>query len=115
MEKIKDNLTENEQNSIVNFIYYLKESMENNYIENIAVKFRSKLDMDVVVSVSENGKILPIIMMIEANLYTRPILNAKKVARLQNSISVLTHNNETIKIFVYNENEFDEITQGKLK
>ena len=114
MSKV-ENKIEKTENSIVNFIYYLKETMENNYIENIAVKFRSKLDMDVIVSVSENGKILPIIMMIEANLYTRPMLKAKKVARLQNSISVLTNNVETIKIYVYNENEFNEITQGKLK
>lgn len=114
MSKV-ENKIEKTENSIVNFIYYLKETMENNYIENIAVKFRSKLDMDVIVSVSENGKILPIIMMIEANLYTRPMLKAKKVARLQNSISVLTNNDETIKIYVYNENEFNEITQGKLK
>lgn len=114
MNKV-ENKIEKTENSIVNFIYYLKETMENNYIENIAVKFRSKLDMDVIVSVSENGKILPIIMMIEANLYTRPMLKAKKVARLQNSISVLTNNDETIKIYVYNENEFNEITQGKLK
>ena len=114
MSKV-ENKIEKTENSIVNFIYYLKETMENNYIENIAIKFRSKLDMDVIVSVSENGKILPIIMMIEANLYTRPMLKAKKVARLQNSISVLTNNDETIKIYVYNENEFNEITQGKLK
>lgn len=106
---------DNNENSIVNFIYYLKETMENNYIENIAVKFRSKLDMDVIVSVSESGKILPVIIMIEANLYTRPMLKAKKVARLQNSMSVLTMNDETIKIFVYTESEFNEIVQGKLK
>ena len=53
--------------------------------------------------------------MIEANLYTRPMLKAKKVARLQNSLSVLTENDETIKIFVYSEAEFNEITQGRIK
>lgn len=103
------------KNSIVEFIKYLKETMENDYIDNIVVKFRSKLDMDVIVAVSEPAKVAPIIMMIEANLYTRPMLKAKKVVRLQNSLSVLTHNDETIKIFVYDKAVFDEITQGKLK
>lgn len=104
-----------EVNSIVGFVYYLKETMENDYIDNIVVKFRSKLDMDVLVSVSTYEKITPIILMIEANLYTRPMLKAKKVARLQNSLSVLTENDETIKIFVYSEAEFNEITQGRIK
>lgn len=113
MENI--NNQEKELNSVVSFIYYLKETMENDYIDNIVVKFRSKLDMDVLISVSIFEKITPIIMMIEANLYTRPMLKAKKVARLHNSLSVLTHNDETIKIFVYSKAEFNEITQGRIK
>lgn len=103
-----------EVNSIVKFIYYLQETMEHSYIENIVVKIRSKLDMDVLISVSSPDKILQAMMTIESNLYIKPMLKAKKVARLKNSISVLTHNDETIKIFIYDKDEFDEITKGRI-
>jgi hypothetical protein len=111
----KENSKKESENSIVKFIYYLKETLEHDYIENIAVKFRSKVDMDILIGVSDPSKILPVIMMIESNLYTRPMLHAKKVARGSNYISVLTESNETIKIWIYTIEVFNELTQGKVK
>ena len=70
--------------------------------------------MDIIVEIDNIGKTLPISIMIEANMYTRPDLNAKKVARGENTVSVLTHSDETIKIFVYETNEFNTIVSGKV-
>lgn len=107
--------TDNSDNNILKYILYMKEAMEHSYIANIAVKLRSKLDTDILVEVIGDDKVMPVLMMLEANMYTRPSLNAKRVSRIGNIISVLTHNNETIKIFVYNKEDFNEITLGKLK
>lgn len=101
--------------NIVKYLTYMKETMENSYVSNIAVKLRSEKDLDILVEVSCDEKIIPVILMIEANMYTRPALGAKKVTRMNNTISVLTNNDEVIKVFVYNKVDFDEITLGKLR
>lgn len=106
---------DNNDNNIIKYLIYMKEAMENSYIANIAVKLRSRLDTDIIVEVVSDEKLMPVLMMIEANMYTRPALNVKRVSRISNTISVLTNNNETIKIFVYNKEDFNEITLGKLK
>ncbi len=103
------------ENKILKFIYYLKEAMDNSYIDRIAIKVRSKKDMDILVEVNNTEKIVPVLMMIEANLYTRPLLNVSKVNRFNNTLALLTKSDETIKIFIYNTNDFEEITQGKLR
>ena len=121
-EKINTNITEEcavdmkvESNKVfLKYLEFMNEAMNNDYIKNIVVKLRSKKDMDIIVEIDNIGKTLPISIMIEANMYTRPDLNAKKVARGENTVSVLTHSDETIKIFVYETNEFNTIVSGKV-
>lgn len=108
------NISVESNKTFLKYLEYMNEAMANDYIKNIVVKLRSKKDMDIIVEIDDINKTLPITVMIEANMYTRPTLNVKKVARGKNTVSVLTNSDETIKIFVLDTDEFNTIVSGKI-
>ena len=55
----------------VTIIHYILSSIENNYIDKIEFTEVSESLIEVTAIVSNEMKIKPVMMMIEANMYTR--------------------------------------------
>lgn len=77
----------------VTVIHYILSSIENNYIDKIEFTEVSESLIEVTAIVSNEMKIKPVMMMIEANMYTRNNLLAKKITYELDKIIIDTFNN----------------------
>lgn len=77
----------------VTIIHYILSSIENKYIDKIEFTEVSESLIEVTAIVSNEMKIKPVMMMIEANMYTRNNLLAKKITCELDKIIIDTFNN----------------------
>lgn len=103
------------QQSILRFMNYLNSMLKSEYVLNMALKVRSSKDLDIIIEVLDEGHKLPVLSMIEANIYTKQLLETKQISRGDKVMSILNIDDSVIKIFVYTPEEYSEITLDRAK
>ena len=77
----------------MNIIKYLLEALNNRYLDELEVISNSGDLIKVLVIVNNEMLIRPVLMMIEANMYTRKELLAYRTVQEDNRLKINTFNN----------------------
>lgn len=85
-------------------IKYLISATQNNYIEKLEFDNITNSRNEITVIVSNEARIRPTLMMIEANMYTKKELLARNVEYLDDRLLIETFNNVVYDIRVKSKN-----------
>lgn len=85
---------------------YFNNLKDTNKIIEVAVRFRSSRDIDILVAV-EDDKVEISKILIESDLYTKPALQADIVNRQRGKILLLTKDKTTYEIEIISKSEFN--------
>lgn len=86
-------------------VKYLLEALNNKYIDNILIDKVSDNLLKIQVVVNTTARIKPVLMMIEANMYTRKDLLAYSTKQFENKLVINTFNNIEYNIEVISRKE----------
>lgn len=86
-------------------VKYLLEALNNKYIDNILIDKASDNLLKIQVVVNTTARIKPVLMMIEANMYTRKDLLAYSTKQFENKLIINTFNNIEYNIEVISRKE----------
>lgn len=79
-------------------VKYLLSTVDNGYTEKLKFNNIDENSLNITIFVNNECKIRPVLMMIEANMYTRKELRACKVAYGNDMLTIDTFNNITYNI-----------------
>lgn len=86
-------------------VKYLLEALNNKYIDNILIDKVSDNLLKIQVVVNTTARIKPVLMMIEANMYTRKDLLAYSTKQFENKLIIKTFNKIEYNIEVISRKE----------